>query len=152
MELRKVTLEDFYEFDFIKRSSKIEEPYPFRMFGLEINEGWYPLVYVLCCHIAFYLKDQSDEFVENFYVTQIKEKFGGLRFYTSGADDVIRDLIRKAQNESFNTCEVCGQPGSLRPMGWKVTLCRKHFWTHIKERKYKRFYLLSLLVNLVLHR
>lgn len=54
---------------------------------------------------------------------QVKEKFGGLRFYMTSADDQIYDLIRKAEEESYSTCEYCGSNGELRDTRWRRTLC-----------------------------
>ena len=59
-------------------------------------------------------------------VCQIKEKFGGLRFYINGAPDGVHKLIREAENKSYEICEVCGEPGEMRKGGWIVTLCDKH--------------------------
>lgn len=59
-------------------------------------------------------------------VCQIKEKFGGLRFYINGARDEVHKLIRGAENKSYEICEVCGEPGEMRHGGWTVTLCDKH--------------------------
>lgn len=59
-------------------------------------------------------------------VCQIKEKFGGLRFYINEASDEVHKLIQEAQNKSYEICEVCGEPGKMRPGGWIVTLCDKH--------------------------
>jgi hypothetical protein len=68
-----------------------------------------------------------------FEVVQVKEKFGGLRFYVrldglrlSHADDAISRRIGAAVEESFHTCEVCGQPGELRENGLIKTLCDEH--------------------------
>lgn len=43
-------------------------------------------------------------------VQQVKEKFGGLRFYTSAAPEAYRDMIREAEQESYKTCYWCGNP------------------------------------------
>lgn len=59
-------------------------------------------------------------------VCQIKEKFGGLRFYINGAPDEVHKLIREAEDKSYEICEVCGEPGEMRHGGWIVTLCDKH--------------------------
>ena len=55
--------------------------------------------------------------------SQVKEKFAGLRFYMSYSTDAIEDLIDDAENESYRTCEECGEPGEVRKDGWMVTLC-----------------------------
>jgi RNA polymerase-binding transcription factor DksA len=55
---------------------------------------------------------------------QIKEKFGGLRFYIDHGTPAIHDLIGKAEAQSFHVCEDCGQPGALRlRQSWWHTLC-----------------------------
>lgn len=61
-----------------------------------------------------------------FEVLQVKEKFGGLRFYANHVNDAIRERIGTAAKESFHTCEICGQPGKLREVGLIKTLCGEH--------------------------
>jgi hypothetical protein len=41
-------------------------------------------------------------------------------------NDAIRQRILAAQEESFHTCEICGQPGELREDSWIKTLCDEH--------------------------
>lgn len=57
---------------------------------------------------------------------QVKEKFGGLRFYVNGGTDGIYDMISMAESMSVVTCEECGSPGRRRRGGWIRTLCDKH--------------------------
>ena len=80
-----------------------------------IGKGWVPIVKRLCEDII-----KADPECE---VSQVKEKFGGLRFYTGGTTDEVFDLIENAEIKSFETCEVCGEPGTLREGGWVLTLC-----------------------------
>ena len=54
---------------------------------------------------------------------QVKEKFGTLRFYYSGGDDVIDGMVRMAESMSGVTCEECGNPGESRGGGWIRTIC-----------------------------
>jgi hypothetical protein len=56
----------------------------------------------------------------------VKEKFGGLRFYTNGYTDVINGMISMAESMSYRTCEVCGSPGRSNNYGWISTLCDTH--------------------------
>lgn len=58
--------------------------------------------------------------------TQIKEKFGTLRFYYTGGDDYIDGLVRMAESMSAVTCETCGNPGERHGGGWVTTLCKEH--------------------------
>jgi hypothetical protein len=58
--------------------------------------------------------------------TQVKEKFGTLRFYYSGGDDVVSGIERMAESMSAVTCETCGAPGTQNTQGWIKTLCESH--------------------------
>ncbi len=58
---------------------------------------------------------------------QVKEKFGGLRFYYSGGDSsYIRGVVDMAEQMSYRTCEVCGAPGKSNGGPYVRTLCDKH--------------------------
>jgi len=89
-----------------------------------VNTGWYTLLYKLCLAIDQEL-DNIDR--RQFEVVQVKQKFGGLRFYVHGSSEAIHELINKAEAESFKTCEVCGNKGRIRPGGWIMTLCAWHW-------------------------
>lgn len=54
---------------------------------------------------------------------QVKEKFGGLRFYYSGGDEYVDGLVAMAEALSYVTCEQCGKVGKPNEIGWIVTLC-----------------------------
>lgn len=64
--------------------------------------------------------------VHRVVVDQVKEKFGGLRFYYHGGDDVVDGMVRMAESWAAQTCEQCGDPGTMRHGGWVRTLCDKH--------------------------
>lgn len=74
-------------------------------------------------------------------ITQVKEKFGGLRFYYDGGDDFIDGMVQITENLSYQTCEICGSTkeiGSTR--GWITTICQPCFdsgKTNSKEWKSK---------------
>lgn len=55
--------------------------------------------------------------------SQIKEKFGTLRFYMSSGTEEMWKLIHEAEEKSAHTCEDCGAPGKERNDGWIRTLC-----------------------------
>lgn len=57
-----------------------------------------------------------------FAVSQVKEKYGGLRFYCPGNKRIAR-YVRWAEYLAGMTCEVCGEPGEARSDGWIRTLC-----------------------------
>lgn len=68
-------------------------------------------------------------------IDQIKEKFGGLRFYYTplgfgihdeAAWDKFEDAVDLAELESKQTCEMCGKPGQMMTNSkgsWIKTLC-----------------------------
>jgi hypothetical protein len=65
--------------------------------------------------------------VEEVVAIQVKEKFGGLRFYHSGGDEYIRAAVDMAEEMSYVTCEVCGNAGKYRnDRPWIRTLCDEH--------------------------
>jgi hypothetical protein len=57
---------------------------------------------------------------------QVKEKFGGLRFYVDRATDKHYGYITFAESMSYRTCEECGAEGRHYGIGWHRTLCDKH--------------------------
>jgi len=63
------------------------------------------------------------EVIPQVTLDQVKEKFGTLRFYYSGGDDVIDGMVRMAESMSGVTCEGCGNVGERRGGGWVHTYC-----------------------------
>jgi hypothetical protein len=99
--------------------------------GFAVGPGWYPILDALCnqiqAHINWKNKDiEMTEGVPQVVVSQIKEKYGGLRFYHSGGDDCVDGMVRMAESWAENTCETCGAPGEARTPGWIKTLCDEH--------------------------
>lgn len=56
--------------------------------------------------------------------TQIKEKFGTLRFYYNGGNEYIHGLVAMAEAMSCRTCESCGAPATQTHGGWIKTICQ----------------------------
>lgn len=59
-------------------------------------------------------------------VVQVKEKFGGLRFYVERSTEDFNQLIDTAESVSFRICEMCGAPGNpvnTPGSSWRKTLC-----------------------------
>ena len=113
--------------DLIKRCPRLfPEPVPW---GLDVGDGWQSLLEELCVGLEEHLKTLPHQMLLNDdgtrmrIVAQVKEKYGGLRFYTSITDDVMDRLIEKAERKSTVTCEVCGKPGTPRRISWVETLC-----------------------------
>lgn len=103
----------------------ILEKYPRIFAGKEpawsdLPEGWYRLLDALCKSIELSL---TDEQLRDFRVTQIKEKFGGLRFYCNGGTDITSDMIESVEQRSEGICMECGEAGKRRSGSWVVTMC-----------------------------
>jgi hypothetical protein len=121
MEKNYNTLSEKYSHLFTKN-----ELYPLPMFGFECGIGWYDLLDNLLNDINTYYHENYGTIPEEFHVDQIKEKFGGLRFYVSGSDKYVDDLISKAEDLSYQTCEFCGSNDDImHSSGWIVTACKK---------------------------
>ena len=67
---------------------------------LEVPETWYPLIDTLCGQIHNHLS--KSESYELFYAVQIKEKFGGLRFYINCYDAVVEGMVKMAEAYSYH--------------------------------------------------
>ena len=111
-ELQDKIFEDFPELFELRRPRKEgEKVMPSICYGLECGDGWYDLIYTLCSQIVNSIKWSEKDY--KVQVTQVKEKFGGLRFYTNGVPDEIHGMIRMAEAMSYKICDVCGNKGSI---------------------------------------
>lgn len=81
----------------------------------EVGKGWHDLIDLL-----------YEKLPKGAIVKQVKEKFGGLRFYTNSDDEDFQNFRYKIEEESLIICEVCGKPGKLTGKNWGKTLCDKH--------------------------
>lgn len=121
---------EYQEYDaFVKQ---LETTYP-QMFagqygGVTCGTGWWPIITSLCAGIQHYIdwKNRQSPVVPQVTVAQIKEKFGGLRFYYDGGDEQIRGMVTMAEAWASHACEECGAPGQRRGGGWIKTLCDTH--------------------------
>ena len=94
--------------------------------GFEHDDGWFDIIWRLCEDLEPLVAQLEQELGCQFEVLQVNEKFGGLRIHVNDANDAIRQRIGIAADESFHTCEVCGQPGKLREERSIKTLCDEH--------------------------
>ena len=90
------------------------------------GDGWRPLIEELDAKLA--------ELDPCYTIVQIKEKFGGLRFYfepsagcTSEVIDEMYELEHRYENESYLHCESCGSRDDVKTAPhrgyWIKTLC-----------------------------
>ena len=111
----------FYEAKSLRTGKKLGLP-----IGASFSGGWYDILYQLCEKIEEDLKQYPNP---NFCFEQIKEKYGGARFYISSTppNSKINDYINEAEQESYETCEQCGskEDVELISQGWWRTICNK---------------------------
>ena len=88
-------------------------------FGFENGDGWFKIISDLSEKITELDARDGTETI----AVQVKEKFGGLRYYAQAGSGAICDLIDEAEALSERTCEWCGEPGTTRGGGWIYTLC-----------------------------
>lgn len=117
--------------------------------GIAIGDGWHKIILDLSTKLELLIQQsidtnprkcehcdvleidhnkESDPTCSGFSLfhpkaSQVKEKFGGLRFYMNCATKEMSDLIQKAEALSYKTCEVCGEPGNLDGKGWAKVKC-----------------------------
>ena len=128
-------------------SKHMEETYP-KMFanpygGFAVGKGWWPILESLCRQIQHHIdwkQEQKEKYsrgegCEQVVVAQIKEKFGGLRFYYDGGDATVDGMVRMAESWASHSCEECGSPGKIRSRGWIRTLCDFHEDLYQEQKK-----------------
>lgn len=93
----------------------------------EHDDGWFSIIYDLSYKLEKEIvkMPQEDRDLGFGSASQVKEKFGTLRFYMSSETDEMSKFIQEAENKSGITCEKCGDKGHLRSDGWMKTLCDK---------------------------
>ena len=128
---------------FIQKDLSIEESC--MAWGITCGDGWYNLIDTLCSQIEHHLECYNNRETRSaekegklipleviFEASQVKEKFGGLR-YSGVADDATRGFITMAEAMSFHICDICGNQGKLGTSSnssWLSTRCGKHRETH----------------------
>lgn len=66
---------------------------------------------------------------KDYSIVEIKEKFGGLRWYDNGFPkegyEEYMNWIHKYEDLSFKTCISCGKPAIGYTRGWIIPLCKE---------------------------
>lgn len=134
--------------EIIEKYPKIFVPYnvnPKNLNWFGVPDGWLPIIDKLCGSIQYYIDNYTisepnpnfdpDDPESKKYISrhpnqvtciQMKEKFGGLRFYTNGNDDIVEGMIKFAEYLCDNTCDTCGTEENLgMTKGWLSVKCKK---------------------------
>lgn len=106
-------------------AQELKETYPQIKCSIGVGPGWHGLIEKFCEEINKFSLDCS--------ITCIKEKFGGLRIYTScNFESMGRENCNKVFNletliegYSYKICEECGTRETVTSEGrWIKTLCK----------------------------
>jgi len=86
----------------------------------DIEDGWRDLV----CDLV----DRLEQTLVPFSISQIKQKFGALRFYVEAPRNHAESkeffrMIQEAEQKSESICELCGFAGKARSFVYIMTLC-----------------------------
>ena len=70
------------------------------------------------------LKEGGRKALRKYRITQIKEKFGGLRWYDSwSTKEILYEIMPKYEKLSYKTCINCGKPATCISAGWISPYC-----------------------------
>ena len=127
-------------------------------FGFECGDGWYWLISNLMGEIHNHCKSNKKPYPE---IVQIKEKYGGLRFYYNGGSELIHGMVHFAETLSYQICESCGTTENVTTNDlpeWIFTLCdtcrkkksKRNYIKHIKWRIKKIGWSLKSLNNILI--
>ncbi len=95
-----------------------------RFDGFWVDDSWYNLIYNLSKDINNIISLMPPDKQLNYYAVQIKDKFGGLRYYVSASTPEINELISIAENESYTICYGC--TGKIdKKKDWNTNHCEK---------------------------
>ena len=103
---------------------KDEDPIKERGFFC-VGNGWLGLVKTLIEDLIQLGWDKQ--------ICQVKQKFGGLRFYINDGSKEVFDKITESEKKSYEICEKCGEPGKSTKGGWITTLCDFHLYEKINR-------------------
>lgn len=83
------------------------------LYGCQCDDGWYRLIDAVAAEIERYNNRAGDD-EDPVVAVQVKEKFGGLRFYTDHSPEGVYHVINHAQYLSKMVCELCGEMETAR--------------------------------------
>lgn len=79
--------------------------------------------YEMLCEIYRALVEAN--YLEEYRIMDIKEKYGMLRWYDGGAPKPVFETIIQYINKSAHVCQACGKPATHMTQGWIGYFCRK---------------------------
>lgn len=96
--------------------------------GIECPDSWFDILHTLCWEIQRLVDIEKSPQIE---ATQVKEKFGTLRFYYEGGNDKViekvDELISIAEDMTSKVCAICGSDKEVKQSksAWVHFTCPK---------------------------
>ncbi|CAD6531771.1 hypothetical protein LMG27952_02620 [Paraburkholderia hiiakae] len=112
-------------------TAQLYERYPLifaRRPPLNCGDGWFDLLDKLCSSLH---NETTQNGALQVIASQVREKFGGLRFGAGPANERQRGMIDMAEAISSRICEVCGHRGKTIGPAWFRTRCEAHAHSEI---------------------
>jgi hypothetical protein len=102
-----------------------------------MDEGWRKAFGLQMCEEIkqALLKSGGRKYLYKYRIMQIKEKWGGLRWYDAWSTKEIMKIISKYEDISYKTCIKCGKPAKWVSKGWICPYCDD---CKEKDREYDR--------------
>lgn len=104
-------------------------------FEVSVPPGWESVVFCLTDYLQ-YTTDNNNE--PQVVVNQVKEKYGGLRYYVDSASDEQYGAINFACRLAYGICEKCGSMQDVTTKAtksWVRTLCTSCRAAELKQYK-----------------
>jgi hypothetical protein len=99
---------------------RFPEQFSMLLYTPSVPAGWYPLMEAVC--------EEIHKTGEDIKFTQIKEKFGSLRMYTTLYESSgLQSIFEAAEELSSSMCVMCGKDAELVVLNnWMTPLCKEH--------------------------
>jgi len=107
-----LNIADEYAFDFTHIETDAMPKGWFKAFGIQMLD-----------EIREFMLLHNPKFLYQYTITDIKEKYGGLRWYDNGTPKGMYEIIDKYTRLSYQICISCGEVATHTTDGWVMPLC-----------------------------
>ncbi len=106
----------YHDFPQLFREHTLSEQESCMHYGCCISDHWEPILRKFCTSVMLSWEERQPCGIPIPAIQQVKQKYGGLRIYTSQSgnrefDDAVYNHVLTAEAEAAKTCEKCGDRG-----------------------------------------
>lgn len=95
-------------------------------FYFECHDGWFDLLLDASIQLERQILSYPESIRQDIVASQVKEKYGTLRFYISYYTEELDEIVDAVERQSATVCETCGMPGKIRGSSWLYCACDEH--------------------------